>query len=74
MKVGNDKSIDPASVGLYNSMKSKNFIFMMHFLNRLLSTIEPANQILQKRDIGFRDAMPVIDAVFNSVNSERNEK
>lgn len=48
-------------------MKSKNLIFMMHFLNSLFSTLEPANLILQKRDIGFHDAVPVIDAVFNSV-------
>lgn len=78
VKNSNDKSIEPASValaaGLYNSMKSQKFMFMMHFLNRLLSTIEPANQILQKRDIGFREAMPVIDAVFNSVKNFRTDE
>lgn len=40
---------------------------MLHFLNDLLSTIEPANQILQKRDIGFRNAIPIIEAVIKSV-------
>lgn len=49
------------------AMMQKNFIFMLDVLHELLNAIEPANQILQKRDVGFRLAMPVIEAALESV-------
>lgn len=47
---------------------------MLHFMDVLLSTIEPANQFLQKRNVGFRHAMPVIEAVIKSVENFRADE
>lgn len=59
--------------GLASSMMQKNFIFMLHVLHELLNAIGPANQILQKRDVGFRLAMPVIEAALESVQRFRTD-
>lgn len=53
-------------------MKEK-FIFPLGFLCKLLGVIEPANQILQKRDVGYRQAMPVIQAMKDKINAMRND-
>ena len=34
----------------------------------------PANQILRSRDIGYRQAMPIIQKVKANVNAMRNDK
>lgn len=47
---------------------------MLHFMDVLLCTIEPANQFLQKRNVGFRHAMPVIEAVIKSVENFRADE
>lgn len=71
----NFQPIDIAqAAGILRSVKQRNFIFMLHFLNGLLSTLDPANKILQKRDIGCRQAMPVIEAVFDSVQRFRSDE
>ena len=36
--------------------------------------IEPDKQILQKRDVGFRMAMPIIDAALESVQRLRSDE
>lgn len=53
--------------GISSAIMDKKFVFMLQFLNELLCLIEPANQILQKRQVGFRQAMPVIETVLESV-------
>lgn len=62
------------ATGLFNSIWNRNFVFMLHFLNDFLNTLEPANKILQKRNIGFRQAMPVIEAVIRSLKHLRSEE
>lgn len=47
---------------------------LLHFLYELLNVLEPANKVLQRRDIGFRLAMPVIEAVSSSVQSLRTDE
>lgn len=75
IKEGNGNNFLPedvaSSFGITNSIMRRKFVFMLHFFNGLLSTLEPANQILQKREIGFRQAMPVIEAVFTSLECFR---
>jgi hypothetical protein len=65
------KSFEPENIalasGILTSMKKRKFIFMLHFLNGLLGALELATKILQKHNVGFRRAMPVIQAVFESV-------
>lgn len=60
--------------GILTSMKKRKYIFMLHFLNGLLGALDPATKILQKRDVGFRHAMPVIQAVFESVERLRTDE
>lgn len=54
-----DRDDMASAFGLANSMMEKNFVFMLHVLHVLLNVIEPANEILQERDVGFRRAKPV---------------
>ena len=61
------------AVGMLDSMMKKKFIFLLGFLFKLLGVIEPANQILQKREVGYRQAMPVIQAVKTNINAMRND-
>lgn len=74
---GNGNNFQPVDMalaaGISNSVRRSSFIFMLHFLNALLNKLEPANKILQKREIGFRQAMPVIDAVFDNVERFRSD-
>lgn len=53
--------------GLESAITEKKFLFMLQFLNELLSLIEPANKILQSRDVGFPQAKPIIEAVYESI-------
>lgn len=61
------------AVGIMNAMKEKKFILLLHFLCELLEQIEPANQILQSREVGYRQAIPIIEAVKEKVELMRND-
>lgn len=78
IKDGNGNDFEPVDIalaaGIFYAIIKESFIFMLHFLNDLLSTIEPANQILQKRDIGFRNAIPIIEAVIESIERLRSDE
>lgn len=78
MKEDKSRNFEPEDValakGILKSIKKRKFIFMLHFLNGLLGALEPATKILQKRDVGFRHAMPVIQAVFESVQRFRSDE
>lgn len=78
IKEGNSRCFDSEDLalasGLIGSLTDMKFIFLLHFLHELLNILEPANKILQRRDIGFRLAMPVIEAVLNSVQSLRTDE
>lgn len=75
IKEGNSRCFDSDDLalasGLISSLTDMKFIFLLHFLYELLNVLEPANKILQRRDIGYRLAMPVIEAVSSSVQSMR---
>lgn len=62
------------ATGIVNKMMDKKFIFVLQFLCELLNAMEPANRILQSRDIGFRQAMPVIEAANENVKLLRNKE
>lgn len=72
------KDFEPVDValakGILKSIKKISFIFMLHSMNGLLGALEPANKILQTRDVGFRHAMPVIQAVFENVQRLRSDE
>lgn len=52
----------------------KQFLFMLQFLCQLLSLIEPANKMLQSREVGFPQAKPIIEAVHESVLAMRTNE
>lgn len=39
-----------------------------------LSTLKPADTMLQKREIGYRRAMPVLDAVKSTITEYRSDE
>lgn len=61
------------AVGLLNATVKLKFIFLLEFLCHLLGIIEPANQILQQRDTGYRRAMPIIQAVRENILAMRTD-
>ncbi|KAJ6648275.1 Zinc finger MYM-type protein 1 [Pseudolycoriella hygida] len=50
------------STGILSAMKKPEFVFMLEFMKTFLNTISPADKILQSRDVGFREAVPVIES------------
>lgn len=47
---------------------------MMIFMKEFLNTTAPADKILQSRDVGFREAEPIIQDVVNKIVKLREEK
>lgn len=60
--------------GIMSTIQKLNFVFMLVFMKKFLNTIAPADKILQSRDIGFREAMPVIRDVLSKIVELRNEE
>lgn len=60
--------------GLTSALTQKNFIFLLLFLYELLSLIEPANKMLQNREVGFPQAKPIIEAVSESIHALRTDE
>lgn len=61
------------AIGLLKTIVNRKFIFLLKFLCKLMGIIEPANQILQQRDTGYRKAMPIIQAVKENIQALRND-
>ena len=40
---------------------------MLAFLNTFLNTISPVDKILQSRDVGYREAIPVIESAIHEI-------
>ena len=53
-------------------MKEPEFIFMLAFLNTFLNTISPVDKILQSRDVGFREAIPVLESAMHEIQKLRS--
>lgn len=62
------------AVGIANAITDKKLIFLLHFMCEPLGVIEPANRLLQSRDVGFRKAMPIIDAVMEKLVDLRTDE
>ncbi|XP_055304939.1 uncharacterized protein LOC129569799 [Sitodiplosis mosellana] len=78
IKNGNGKNFDADDIalasGLSSAIMEKKFLFMLHFLCHLLSLIEPANKMLQSREIGFIQAKPIIESVHKTVLDQRTDE
>ncbi|KAJ6639798.1 Zinc finger MYM-type protein 1 [Pseudolycoriella hygida] len=60
------------STGILSAMKKPEFVFMPEFMKTFLNTISPADKILQSRDVGFREAVPVIESVMTEIQKLRS--
>lgn len=75
---GNSHDFDADDIalasGLATAITQKKFLFMLQFLHELLNLIEPANKMLQNREVGFPQAKPLIEAVSESVQALRTDE
>lgn len=53
--------------GILFTILRKSFVITLCYIKKLLLLIKPADKILQTREIGYFQATPVIDAVYNAV-------
>lgn len=58
-------------VGLLTVMKSLSFRFVLRTMLKIFNTIEPADRILQHRDNGLATALPILQAVYSSLQEYR---
>lgn len=61
------------ATGLFRVMSSINFIFVLIFMKDLLQTIEPVSTALQGREIGYKDSMALIKAVYKTIGKMRSD-
>ena len=62
------------ATGILCSIQKKEFLFMLVFMNKFLNLIAPADKILQSVELGFREAMPIIQAVKIEVSKLRSSE
>ncbi|KAJ6639284.1 Zinc finger protein [Pseudolycoriella hygida] len=67
----NNRKFDADDIAVATGMKQAilkvEFLFMVTFMKEFLNYIAPADRILQSRDVGFREALPIIDDVIRKV-------
>lgn len=59
------------AAGISRVMGSLDFVFTLLFMKDLLQTIEPVTKALQSREIGYKDSMPLIRAVYTTIEKMR---
>lgn len=59
-------------IGLLKIITKEEFVLILLFMTELLSAIGPADIALQKRELSYRRAIPVIDAVKTTIEGYRN--
>lgn len=59
-------------IGILNVISNKKFVFLLVFMNELLTSLAPADTILQKREMSYRRATPVIESVKSTITDFRN--
>lgn len=65
------KNIDGEDVsictGVLSVLTRKTFVLILIVMNEILNIIAPADIIFQKREIGYKRALPVVEAVKSSI-------
>lgn len=59
--------------GIHRAISKSEFVFMLIFVTELLGLIEPADKILQNRQMGYREAQPVIQATIGKIRELRSK-
>lgn len=62
------------AAGLSHVMLSLEFVFVLVFMNDFLQVIEPVTKILQGREIGYKNSMPLIRAVHTTIKNMRTKE
>lgn len=62
------------AAGILHVMASLEFVFVLVFIKDVLQMIEPVTKALQGREIGYKDSMPLIRAVYTTVKHLRTEE
>lgn len=62
------------ATGLMACISKPEFVYMMVFLKNLLDILKPADKVLQSREIGYVDAVPVIAAVLEQIEKLRSKE
>lgn len=60
------------ATGIKQALLKEEFLFMVTFMKEFLNFIAPADKILQSRDVGFREALPIIDDVIKKILGMRS--
>lgn len=62
------------SIGILNVIIKPKFAFILIFMEELLSLLEPADTVFQKREMGYRRAIPVLDSVKSCIAKYRTDE
>lgn len=62
------------ATGILTAIRKMKFVFMLHCMKDLLEVIDPANIALQKREIGYRQSIPIISATITQLEEFRTEE
>ncbi|KAJ6644666.1 Zinc finger MYM-type protein 1 [Pseudolycoriella hygida] len=60
--------------GILAVITRKTFVFILVCINEILSFLAPADVIFQKREIGYKRVMPVVESVKTCILELRNDK
>lgn len=59
------------AAGIFHVMASSEFVFTLVFMKDLLQMIEPITKALQGQEIGYKDSMSLIRAVYTTIEKVR---
>lgn len=62
------------ATGILECILKPEFVHIMLFMKQLLAILKPADKILQSREAGYVDAVPVIRATVKKIESLRTEE
>lgn len=62
------------ATGIICAIRKPEFTFMLVFMNKFLNLVSPADKVLQSVEIGFREALPVIQAVKKEISGLRSKE
>lgn len=62
------------AIGILRAIQQPDFLFMLHFLKRVLDILEPANRLLQSREMSYITAMPLINILIEELKKMQSEQ
>lgn len=59
--------------GIYTTATTLKFLFLTHMFMELLQLIQPADTMLQSREVGYRAAMPLINSLIKDIENFKTD-